>query len=693
MRAHSGRRTCRRTCPARSPASSAGRRRSSEVRDALLESRIVTLAGPGGSGKTRLALAVASDVRDRFPHGVWFVDLAAVRDAALVEPTVAVALGIRETPDLTAAEALHAHLRERTVLLVLDNVEQLLPEAAGILAALVRGAPGLRLLVTSRELLRVAGERGFAVPPLDIDAAIALFVDRARAQRSDFAPQGEALAAIRAICERLDRLPLAIELAAARIRILNPVSLLERLGRSLDLATGARDTPERQQTLRGAFDWSYDLLDAPERRLFARLAVFAGTWTVETAAAVVDPDRDLDIDLLAGLESLVDKSLVRIEPGGADDAGLEGETRFGLQPLLREYALERLEQSGERSVVDARFEAAFVALAEKAGEGMLGAAREASMRLLDREDRNLRAVIDSTIESDQPELGLRLVGAIWRWYQARGRIREARTVLAELLARPWDGDVRIRIAALAAEGGLAYWMNDFDAARPAYDERLALATTLGDRVLLADAHYDIGFLAMVAGDAPELRDHEQLALELYEAEHRDDGVLRARQALVLGVFLVGDYRAALELEQQNLEVYRRNGAEYLVADNMVLQAAMYWRLGEPAMSWLRLSDGLRYFRDNDNTSGHGRALCMAAIVQLSDGDAELGARIAGAAYRLEREKGVMLGPVKVLHLPDPAVTATERFGPERAAELLAEGDAMPIEAVVDIVLATPAPMA
>src|SRR4029079_6184363 len=469
------------------------------------------------------------------------------------------------------------------------------------------------------------------------------------------------------------------------------VLLLDRLGRSLDLATGARDTPERQQTLRGGFDWSYELLDRPERRLFARLAVFAGTWTVETAASVVDPDGDLGIDLLAGLESLVDKSLVRIEPGGADDAGLEEETRFGLQPLLREYALERLEQSGERSVVDGRFGATFVELAEKAGEGMLGAARESSMRLLDREDRNLRAVIDSTIESDRPELGLRLVGAIWRWYQARGRIREARTVLAELLARPWDGDVRIRIAALAAEGGLAYWMNDFDAARPAYDERLALATTLGDRVLLADAHYDIGFLAMVVGDAPELRDHEQLALELYEAEHRDDGVLRARQALVLGVFLVGDYRAALELEQQNLEVYRRNGAEYLVADNMVLQAAMYWRLGEPAMSWLRLSDGLRYFRDTDNTSGHGRALCMAAIVQLSDGDAELGARIAGAAYRLEREKGVMLGPVKVLHLPDPAVTATERFGPERAVELLAEGDAMPIQAVVDIVLATPAP--
>ena len=315
------------------------------------------------------------------------------------------------------------------------------------------------------------------------------------------------------------------------------------------------------------------------------------------------------------------------------------------------------------------------------------------MRRLDRDDRNLRAAIDWTIAGGEAQLGLRLVGAIWRWYQARGRIREARAILADLLARPSQGDVQVRIAALAAEGGLAYWMNDFAAARTAYEERLDLASTTGDGVLLADAHYDIGFLAMVEGDAEQLRAHEQLALDLYGANGREDGVLRARQALVLGVFLSGDYASALELEQLNLEAFRRTGAQYLIADSMTLQSGIYWRLGDPATSWLCLREALGYFRETDNASGYARALGMAAIVLLADGDAELGARIAGATYRLVREKGVMLAPVKVLHLPEPADTAAERFGADLAAELLAEGEAIPIDEVVARVLAMPSPTA
>ncbi len=662
------------------------------VRADLVASRIVTLAGPGGSGKTRLALAVAGAVRDQFPNGVWFVDVAGLRDADLLEPAIAVTLGVRETPDRTASEALHAHIRERTVLLVLDNLEQLLPTAAGIVAGLVRAAPGLRALVTSRELLRVTGERGHPVPPLDGEAAIALFLDRARAHRPDFVADAASLAAIGEICRRLDGLPLAVELAAARIRLFSPTAILERLGRSLDLGSGPRDTPERQRTLRGTFDWSYELLPPEERRLFARLAVFAGSWTAEMAAAVADPDNDLGVDLIAGLESLADKSLIRIEPGERDDASPEAQLRFGLHPLLREYAGERLGDSGERPQVEERYGTVCVEIAEAAGSGMLGPTREATMRRLDRDDRNLRAAIDWTIASREAGLGLRLVGAIWRWYQARGRIREARAILAELLAIPAQGDVPIRIGALAAEGGLAYWMNDFAAARSAYEERLELASTSGDDVLLADAHYDIGFLSMIDGDPGRLRDHEQLALDLYAAIGRDDGVLRARQALVLGVFLSGDEAGALELEQRNLEAFRASGAQYLIADSMTLQAGIYWRLGDPATSWARLSDGLRYFRETDNASGYARGLGMAAIVLLSDGDAELGARIAGATYRLVREKGVMLAPVKVLHLPDPAETADERFGADRAAQLLAEGEAIPIDDVVAMVLARPSPM-
>jgi predicted ATPase/class 3 adenylate cyclase len=661
------------------------------VRDDLLASRIVTLAGPGGSGKTRLALAVAWGARDLFPHGVWFVDLAAVRDPALLEPAIAVALSVRETPDRTAGEALRAHLRERTVLLVLDNLEQLLPAAAGIVARLVQSAPRLRMLVTSREFLRVAGERGHPVPPLDSEAAVALFVDRARAQRSDFAAEGESLAAIHEICLRLDGLPLAIELAAARVRLFSPVAILDRLGRSLDLGSGPRGTPERQRTLRGTFDWSYELLPLEERRLFSRLAVFAGSWTPDMAIAVADPDGDLGIDLFTGLEALADRSLVRVEPGDGDASSPEGELRFSLHPLLREYALERLGDTGERALAEARFGDVCVGVAEAAGQGMLGPAREASMRRLDRDDRNLRAAVDWTIASGEAHLGLRLVGAIWRWYQARGRIREARAILADLLARPSQGDVQVRIAALAAEGGLAYWMNDFAASRTAYEERLDLASTTGDGVLLADAHYDIGFLALIKGDAEQLRAQEQLALDLYGANRREDGVLRARQALVLGVFLTGDYASALELEHLNLEAFRRTGAQYLIADSMTLQSGIYWRLGDPATSWRCLLEALTYFRETDNTSGYARALCMAAIVLLADGDAELGARIAGTTYRLGREKGVMLAPVKVLHLPDPAGTAAERFGADRAAELLAEGEAIPIEDIVARVLAMPSP--
>ncbi|HEX5450801.1 MAG TPA: adenylate/guanylate cyclase domain-containing protein, partial [Candidatus Limnocylindrales bacterium] len=621
------------------------------IREDLRASRIVTLAGPGGSGKTRLALAVAHDSRGQFPHGVWFVDLAALGDPALLEPAVAVALGVPETPQRTAGEALRGYLRDRSVLIVLDNLEQLLPAAAEIVARLVRAIPGLRALVTSRELLRIAGERAHPVPPLDGESAIALFVDRAQAQRSGFAATAESLAAIREICLRLDGLPLAIELAAARVRLFSPVAILDRLGRSLDLGSGSRDRPERQRTLRGTFDWSYELLPVEERRLFAMLSVFGGSWTPDMAAAVADPDDDLGMDLVAGLESLADKSLLRVEPDSPDASSAEAELRFSLHPLLREYALEQLGTSGDRTLAEARFAAVCVGLAEAAGQEMLGPAREASMRRLDRDDRNLRSAIDWAIASGETQIGLRLVGAIWRWYQARGRIREARATLAELLPRPASGDVRIRIAALAAEGGLAYWMNDFAASRTAYVERLALASSTDDEVLLADAHYDIGFLAMVEGDAEQLRAHEQLALDLYRASRREDGVLRARQALVLGVFLSGDYALALELEQLNLEAFRSTGAEYLIADSMTLQAGIYWRLGDPITSWSCLREGLRYFRETDNASGYARALGMAAIVLLADGDAELGARIAGAAYRLAREKGVMLAPVNVIHLP------------------------------------------
>lgn len=659
------------------------------LRDLLESTRILTLTGPGGSGKTRLALGVAQAARERFPHGTWFVDLAAVRDATLLESAMAAAVGIAESPERTISTALHQHIRDREALFLLDNLEQLLPAGAEVVATLARGAPAVRLLVTSRELLRVSGERGHVVPPLDTDAGVSLFMARATALRPDLDLDDDSRAVIRQICDRLSGLPLAIELAAARVRLLSPPLILERLASSLDLAGGSRDVPERQRTLRGAIDWSHQLLTEPERRLFRRLGVFAGGWTAELALPVVDPDGTLGLDLLNGLESLADKSLVRIEP--ADVArGTASEPRFDLHPLLREYALERLDEAGERRDVEARHAEAVTALAVSEGALILSGGGLDAIARLDLEQHNIRAALDWSIHTGQLVVGLRIMGAIWRWFQQRGRLREARAALAQLMVGD-TGDLATRIAARAAEGSLAYWADDFETARRAYEQRLALAEQSGDPLLQADAHYDLGFMFMVAGDADGLREHEERALELYTAAGRESGILLARQALVLGVFLGGDSRRALMLEAENLAAFRATGSEYQIADSMTFHAGVYYTAGEYATAWGFIREGLAWFAENDNQAGIARALGMAAIVLLTRGPSELGARAAGATYRIVREKGVMLAPVKVLHLPDPAGLAIRQFGEARATQLMREGEDTPAELVIGEVLAAPEP--
>ncbi len=249
----------------------------------------------------------------------------------------------------------------------------------------------------------------------------------------------------------------------------------------------------------------------------------------------------------------------------------------------------------------------------------------------------------------------------------------------------------MRIAALAADGGLAYWMDDFPGARAAYEERLRLASTTGDPLLEADAHYDLGFMSMVGMEERSLRSHEERALELYTALGNEAGMAMAHQALVLATFLAEEYDEAARLETANLEAFRRRGSERQVADSLTLLSAVSWRQGDAAAAWGRVCEGFKLFVEVDSASGLARVIGMASIIQLADGDGEFGARLAGATYRLVREKGVMLAPVKVLHLPDPAGLATDRLGAERAAELMAEGDAMALEDIVAAVAAAPVP--
>jgi predicted ATPase/transcriptional regulator with XRE-family HTH domain len=342
--------------------------------------RLLTLTGPGGTGKTRLALQVATAQLDAFRDGVWFVDLAPISDAGLVVTAIAQTLGVRQSGGQTLLEGLTTALRERQRLLVLDNFEQVL-DAATVVSALLGLAPQLTVLVTSRETLHLYGEHEYPVPPLPVPdphrlpaleavsqyAAVALFIQRAQAVKPDFQVTNATAPAVAEICERLDGLPLAIELAAARSRHFAPEALLARLASRLRTLTGgARDRPARHQTIRAAIDWSYNLLAPDEQRLFWRLAVFVGGWTLEAAEAVCNREGDLALDMLEGLQSLADKSLLRQEMGS------DGEPRFRRLETIREYAREHLEESGEAEELRQRHAAYFLALAERAEPELRG---------------------------------------------------------------------------------------------------------------------------------------------------------------------------------------------------------------------------------------------------------------------------------------------------------------------------------
>jgi hypothetical protein len=364
-----------------------------------------------------------------------------------------------------------------------------------------------------------------------------------------------------------------------------------------------------------------------------------------------------------------------------------------MHPLIREYAAELLDASGERAELESRHASAMARLAEAAGAQILGAGGPAAIRRLDLEQHNVRAAADHALAGGDTGTAARVIGSAWRWFQQRGRLQEGRTYLARVLEKPPE-DARLHVLALGAEGGLAYWADDGAASARAYETRLRLAEELGDPGELGEAHYDLGFIAMVRQDPAGLRRHEQEALDRFLEVGNDNGVLRARQALGLAVFLSGDYSGALELESKNLEAFRAAGAGYQIADSMTFHAGVYFRANDPTTAWGFVLDGLRWFAENENVSGIARALGMAAIVSITFGDtalAELGARAAGATYELMREKGVMLAPVTVLHLPDPRGLAVDRLGVERAQELLDEGAATPLEEVIEAILAAPAP--
>ena len=451
--------------------------------------RLITLTGPGGTGKTRLALRVAADLIDDFANGVYVVMLAPIRQAELLLPAIAQSLGVSEA----AGQSLSAYLGQRHMLLLLDNFEQIV-DGAPLLAELLRAAPNVKILVTSREPLRIAGERVYPVPALRVPDpghvedlvefaghdAVRLFIERAQCADPGFSLTLQNAPAVAELCRRLDGLPLALELAAARVPLLSPEAMVRRLGDRFKLLTGgARDLPARQQTLRNTLAWSHDLLTDAERTLFARVAVFAGGFTLDDAEAICDADVDT-------LGSLVDRSMVR----------RDGD-RFVMLETVREFAIERLEASGEAEAMEERHAAHFEGFAERV-YAQRWVHSKAGLDALEQEHDNLRAALDRLHRRD-PRRTLRLAGALGWFWHSRSHFVEGRARLAQALAAA-PGPDEVRARALAAAGELAAWSSDLAHARPLIDEAVAIWRNLGRTQDIGSALIDLGWGCFYTSD-------------------------------------------------------------------------------------------------------------------------------------------------------------------------------------------------
>jgi predicted ATPase/class 3 adenylate cyclase len=532
------------------------------------EVRLLTLTGAGGAGKTRLGLQAAAELTEGFEDGAFFVSLAAIRDLELVVSAVAGTLGVKEAGGQPLLESLEDHLGEKHILLMLDNFEQVL-EAAPMVTELLSAAPYLKVLATSRIPLRLYGEHEYSVPPLALPdperpppverlthyEAVRLFVERAQAAKADFSVTNENAPAVAEICHRLDGLPLAIELAAARIKLLTPQAMLARLGNRLKLLTGgARDLPERQRTLRSAIEWSYGLLDGGEKVLFARLAVFSGGCTLEAVEAICDAEGDLPVEVLDGVESLVDKSLLR------QKEGVGGEPRLVMLETIHEYAREKLEDNGEVETIKRAHAYYFLTLAEEAAPKLTTAEQEAWLERLETEHDNLRAALSRSLGRNDADLALRLGGALWRFWFVRGYLSEGLRWLEEVLDLG-GGVTALRAEVLNGAGDLVWSQGNYVRAKELYEESLALSRQLGDKRDIAVALENLGSVARNWGDYATARSLFEEALPLRRELGDKWGLAESLFLWGAAATFQGDYATARPLLEEALVLYRETGEQ------------------------------------------------------------------------------------------------------------------------------------
>jgi predicted ATPase/class 3 adenylate cyclase len=672
-----------------------GRERElAEGRRLLGTSRLLTLTGPGGTGKTRLSLQIAAASADDFPEGVYFVPLASIVDAALVLPSVAHELGLSLGGQLAPLQAVVEHLGQKRVLLVLDNFEQVLPAAAEI-AELLRQAPNTKVLTSSRAALRVYGEQELPVPPLALpDAttpperlsqyeAVRLFIERAVATKPGFAVTNENAPAVAGICARLDGLPLAIELAAARVRLFPPQVILTRLEKSLTfLAGGARDLPARQQTLRGAIAWSYDLLDEHVRRLFRRFACFADGAELDEIEAVCGEGEGSALD---GLTALAEHSLVRMREDGA-------EPRFFMLQTIREYAGEKLGEDPDAREVHRRHAAAYLTLAEKTAPTLMGAQRKASLDRLEREIDNFRAAVEWSVASAATETALRLGAALWRFLQMRGYLLEARATIERILAIPGvDGDPPRLAGALEAAGGIAYWQGDIPATERWYTRCLALRRQLGDEREIANACYNLSFAAWMGGaDHPEVSARIELleeATAIYRRLGDKHGVAKSlwAQTDVL-YFIKKETDHSRVMAAESIALFRELSDEFGLGWALHQLGSIDVTLRRFDDSRRELEEGLRLFSKVGDLSAIVLFLGDFARLAAASGDLARGVRLSAAAATLQKKSGTDLA--KIVNELEGNVDNIRHLGPEESVAAWAEGQAMSADEAVAYALGT-----
>jgi predicted ATPase/class 3 adenylate cyclase len=636
--------------------------------------RLVTLTGPGGVGKTRLALAAAADSLETFPDGLFLVTLAGVEDAALLMPEIAAVLGVREGGGLTLEQSVLAYLGGKQLLLVLDNLEQLDPfeTAASTIAALLDAAPTVRLMSTSRAPLRIRAEQEWPVLPLstpkpgvEVDGeaalaalaatpAVALFVERARAARPAWRLTAANAADVAEIARRLDGLPLAIELAAVRIRVLTPAEILRRLGGALDLLEArSGDRPDRQQTLRAAIAWSHDLLRFEDQVAFRRLGVFSGGFTLEAAEQVLAQTPDPWIDPLDAVSVLVEQSLIRTE----EDA--LGETRYRMLETVRAFALEELARSGEDEAVRAAHARWVDAFARDADAHVLGPDSGEWLSRYEREHDNFRAAIAWAIEHDPLDLGLRVPESLWRFWELRGHYTEARGWLERALASGSEAPPKLRALVLDGLGNIAWRQGDLLAATQVLEESLKFWRTTGERRSIGGTLSNLGTVLELRGDLDRAQVLQEEALAIARETEEPLRVATALNNLALVIWNKGDTNRATALLEESAAIKRAQGNWVGLAITLNNLGMLAEGAGDLDGAIASMEEALALDRKLGNPDGIAHSLGNLAGLVAPTGDVARAAALDAEALAIRRDLGDRLS---IAHSLDGIAATASRAG-------------------------------